>query len=92
MTNDDILGAISAGDSPKTARFIGAENLTKPNIISAILNAREERSKAAATTWDAGALSCCYLLWLRSVVIAISAFKRPAINHIIRGISGHEAS
>jgi len=37
--------AIKAGYSKNTARFIGAENLTKPNIIAAI-HARQEKPRA----------------------------------------------
>ena len=43
--------AIRAGYSKKTARFIGAENLTKPNIEAAIAGAigdRAERTKINA--------------------------------------------
>lgn len=43
--------AIEAGYSEKTARFIGSENLTKPNIAAALA----ERSKAAAETADVDA-------------------------------------
>ena len=42
--------AIRAGYSRKTARFIGAENLTKPNIAGAIEEALEERLKALGVT------------------------------------------
>ena len=43
--------AIRAGYSPKTARFIGAENLTKPNIaeyVEELKEARAERTKVTA--------------------------------------------
>ena len=36
--------AIRAGYSKKTARFIGCENLTKPNIAAAVASAMQERS------------------------------------------------
>ena len=36
--------AIRAGYAKKTARFIGCENLTKPNIAAAITTAMQERS------------------------------------------------
>lgn len=36
--------AIRAGYSKKTARFIGCENMTKPNIAAAIANKKAERS------------------------------------------------
>ena len=42
--------AIRAGYSRKTARFIGAENLTKPNVAGAIEEALEERLKALGVT------------------------------------------
>ena len=37
--------AIRAGYSEKTARFIGAENLTKPNIAAAVAAAQAKRSE-----------------------------------------------
>lgn len=37
--------ALKAGYSKKTARFIGAENLTKPNIRDAIAEAQVKRAK-----------------------------------------------
>jgi phage terminase small subunit len=37
--------AIRAGYSEKTARFIAAENLTKPNIADAISEAQKQRSE-----------------------------------------------
>jgi phage terminase small subunit len=40
--------AIRAGYSAKTARFIGAENLTKPNIAAALEKARAERCELTA--------------------------------------------
>ena len=36
--------AIRAGYAKKTARFIGCENLTKPNIAAAVASAMQERS------------------------------------------------
>lgn len=39
--------AIKAGYSPKTARSIGQENLTKPDIISAIKERETERLRPA---------------------------------------------
>jgi phage terminase small subunit len=39
--------ALRAGYSPKTARFIGAENLTKPNISSEIDKEFEKRAMSA---------------------------------------------
>ena len=44
--------AIRAGYSEKTARFIGAENLTKPNIAAAVAAAQAERSKRTEITQD----------------------------------------
>ncbi len=44
--------AIRAGYSMKTARFIGAENLTKPNIAAAIEKAIGERSRRTEITQD----------------------------------------
>lgn len=44
--------AIRAGYSEKTARAIGAENLTKPDIASAIQEAMDERSKRTEITAD----------------------------------------
>jgi phage terminase small subunit len=44
--------AIRAGYSENTARFIGAENLTKPNIANAIAEAREARSERVIWTAD----------------------------------------
>jgi phage terminase small subunit len=38
LTNNATQAAIKAGYSEKTARFIGSENLTKPNIAEAIKN------------------------------------------------------
>jgi|GEM_PF-629860 len=45
--------AIRAGYSKKTARFIGAENLTKPNIAVAIQKAMAERGKRTEIEADA---------------------------------------
>ena len=45
--------AIRAGYSPKTARFIGCENLTKPNIEAAIAEAQAEKAKRIEVTVDA---------------------------------------
>ena len=42
--------AIRAGYSRKTARFIGAENLTKPNIAQAIEEEVQERLKTLGVT------------------------------------------
>ncbi|EOP85978.1 hypothetical protein IGM_04353 [Bacillus cereus HuB4-4] len=44
--------AIRAGYSQKTARKIGQENLTKPDIQTAIEEAMDERSKRAEITQD----------------------------------------
>jgi phage terminase small subunit len=44
--------AIRAGYSENTARAIGAENLTKPNIASAIADAQAGRSKRTEVTAD----------------------------------------
>ena len=44
--------AIRAGYSAKTARFIGAENLTKPNIAAFIAQAMAERSESTGITAD----------------------------------------
>lgn len=44
--------AIRAGYSPKTAKEIGAENLTKPNISAAIEQAQQERQKRTLVTQD----------------------------------------
>ncbi len=44
--------AIRAGYSEKTARFIGAENLTKPNISAAIAAAVAKRSERTEVTAD----------------------------------------
>ncbi|MFS8534854.1 MAG: terminase small subunit [Limnochordales bacterium] len=44
--------AIRAGYSPKTARAIGAENLTKPAIQEAIETAMAERSRRTGITQD----------------------------------------
>ncbi len=44
--------AIRAGYSKKTARFIGAENLTKPNIQRAIQKARDELTKKVGITQE----------------------------------------
>jgi phage terminase small subunit len=44
--------AIRAGYSENTARFIGAENLTKPNIQSEIEKSMNERSKRTEITSD----------------------------------------
>jgi len=42
--------AIRAGYSPKTARFIAAENLTKPNIQKFIKEAQDELARKAGIT------------------------------------------
>ena len=44
--------AIRSGYSKKTARFIGAENLTKPNIAAAIAAAVAKRSDRTEVTAD----------------------------------------
>lgn len=44
--------AIRAGYSENTARAIGAENLTKPDIADAIAGAQAERSKRTEVTAD----------------------------------------
>ena len=44
--------AIRAGYSPKTAKEIGCENLTKPNISSAIAEAMAERAKRTEIDQD----------------------------------------
>ena len=44
--------AIRSGYSKKTARFIGAENLTKPNIAAAIAAAVAKRSERTEVTQD----------------------------------------
>ena len=44
--------AIRAGYSEKTARFIGAENLTKPNIAAAVAAAVAKRSERTEITQD----------------------------------------
>jgi len=44
--------AIRAGYSPKTARFIGHENLTKPNIQAAVTEARIRLAKRSEVTLD----------------------------------------
>jgi phage terminase small subunit len=40
--------AIRAGYSKKTAKSIGQENLTKPDIVGAILEAQKERKRLMA--------------------------------------------
>lgn len=44
--------AIRAGYSEKTARAVGCENLTKPDIQDAILKGREEQTKRTEVTAD----------------------------------------
>ena len=44
--------AIRAGYSRKTARSIGQENLTKPDIVAAITRAQEKRTKRTDLTAD----------------------------------------
>jgi phage terminase small subunit len=44
--------AIKAGYSPKTARAIGSENLTKPAIRAAICRAQAERSERTRISAD----------------------------------------
>ena len=44
--------AIRAGYSKKTAREIGCENLTKPNIAEAIAEAQKARSERTEITAD----------------------------------------
>lgn len=44
--------AVDAGYSKKTAKSIGAENLTKPDIQKAIGEAREERTERTEVTQD----------------------------------------
>lgn len=44
--------AIAAGYSEKTARAIGAENLTKPDIASAIARAQSERTERTKIDLD----------------------------------------
>jgi phage terminase small subunit len=44
--------AIRAGYSPHTAKEIGAENLTKPNIEAAIMKAQAERSRRTGINAD----------------------------------------
>lgn len=44
--------AIRAGYSPKTAAFIGAENLKKPNIDAAIQAAQQERARRTEISQD----------------------------------------
>jgi len=44
--------AVRAGYSPKTARFIGHENLTKPNIQSAVSSARSQLAKRSEVSLD----------------------------------------
>ncbi len=44
--------AIRAGYSPQTARDIGCENLTKPNIQNAIATAMAERSRRTGINQD----------------------------------------
>jgi phage terminase small subunit len=44
--------AIKAGYSEKTAKEIGAENLTKPNIQQAISNVQRKRSERTEITQD----------------------------------------
>jgi hypothetical protein len=44
--------AIRAGYSAKTARFIGAENLTKPNIAASLEKARDKRAERTELTAD----------------------------------------
>jgi phage terminase small subunit len=44
--------AVRAGYSVKTARFIGAENLTKPYIADFIAQAMAERSESTGITAD----------------------------------------
>ena len=46
------LAARRAGYSARTARFIGAENLTKPNIAAAIKKAQDERARRTQITSD----------------------------------------
>jgi phage terminase small subunit len=44
--------AVRAGYSEKTAKVIGSENLTKPDIAGAIQKAMDERSERTAITQD----------------------------------------
>ena len=44
--------AIRAGYSPQTARDIGCENLTKPNIQNAIATAMADRSRRTGINQD----------------------------------------
>lgn len=44
--------AVRAGYSIESARFIGAENLTKPNIVEAIAEAMHRRSERTEITQD----------------------------------------
>lgn len=44
--------AIRAGYSKKTAKVIGAENLTKPDIATAVADALEEQAKRTRITAD----------------------------------------
>ena len=45
--------AIRAGYSPKTARFIGAENLTKPNIAARIAELQQKTARKLEITAEA---------------------------------------
>jgi phage terminase small subunit len=53
IDNNGTAAAIRAGYSPKTARQIAAENLSKPNIAAAIEIARRERSERCCIEADA---------------------------------------
>jgi phage terminase small subunit len=44
--------AIRAGYSAKTARAIGAENLTKPDIVAAVAEAKAERARRTGISAD----------------------------------------
>jgi len=44
--------AIRAGYSIRTARFIGSENLTKPNIVARIVELQQERLQRTEVTAD----------------------------------------
>jgi phage terminase small subunit len=43
---------LSGRGCPKAARFIGAENLTKPNIAAALEKARAKRAERCELTAD----------------------------------------
>ena len=53
LTSNATQAAIEAGYSEKTARFIGSENLTKPNIAEAIKDHQSKLNSEFAHSKDA---------------------------------------